>query len=287
MPERSYRPGVIEFVHETLQLLPFLFVTYLVLEAVEAHAGGALERFLECARSVGPLAGALAGAVPQCGVSAAAASFYAGGVVSVGTLLAVFLSTSDELIPVLISKQVPAALMIKIVGIKAICGSVAGFTINALLAFVRHIRREVHVHDLCEHSHCGCHEHKGILVPALIHTAEIFVFIVIISGVIELVMHYFGEEALMTLKLNTPYFGELAAGALGLIPNCAVSVAGAELYCQGAMSAGALMASSFTGSGLGLLVLFRTNRNLGENLAILAAVYVIGVSFGMLSGALL
>ena len=284
VPERSYRPGVIEFVKETLLLLPFLFVTYLVLEAVEAKAGGALESFLERARSVGPLAGALAGAVPQCGVSAAAASFYAGGVITVGTLMAVFLSTSDELIPVLISKQVPVALMAKIVFLKVFAAIVVGFSVNGILAFLRHIRREVHVHDLCEHSHCGCGEHKGILTPALIHTGEIFFFIVIVSGAIELCMHYFGEDCLETLRLNAPFFGELAAGALGLIPNCAISVAGAELYCSGAMSAGALMASSFTGSGLGLLVLFRTNRNLRENLLILLAVYVTGVALGLATG---
>ena len=253
---------MLEFAKETLTLLPFLFVTYLVLEAVEAHAGGALSRWLERARSVGPLAGALAGAVPQCGVSAAAASFYAGGVVSVGTLVAVFLSTSDELIPVLLSKQVPAALMVKIVALKVAAAIVVGFSLNALLAFARHIRRHVEVGELCEHSMCGCREHKGILVPALIHTAEIFA----------------------ALRLNAPIFGELAAGLLGLIPNCAVSVAGAELYCKGAMSAGALMASSFTGSGLGLLVLFRTNRNIMENLAILAFVYVSGVALGWLTG---
>ncbi len=251
---------MIDFVKETLLLLPFLFVTYLVLEAVEAHAGGALERWLERAKSVGPLAGALAGAIPQCGVSAAAASLYAGGVVTVGTLVAVFLSTSDELIPVLISKQMPAALMVKIVAIKVAAAIAVGFSLNAILAFARHIRRPVAVHDLCAHSHCGCHEHKGILVPALIHTAEIFIFIVVVSGAIELAM---------------------------LIPNCAVSVAGAELYCKGAMSAGALMSSSFAGSGLGLLVLFRTNRNLKENLAILAVVYVVGVALGWLTGHLI
>lgn len=275
---------MIEFVKDTLLLLPFLFATYLVLEAVEAHAGGALERWLERARSVGPLAGALAGAIPQCGVSAAAASFYAGGVVSVGTLVAVFLSTSDELVPVLLSRQVPASLVVKIVALKVVAAIVAGFSLNAILAFARHIRRPVEVHDLCAHSRCGCHEHRGIFVPALIHTVEIFLFIVLVSGTIELAMHFFGEDCLQTLRLNAPIFGELAAGLLGLIPNCAVSVAGAELYCQGALSAGALMASSFTGSGLGLLVLFRTNRNLRENLAILAAVYVVGVVFGWLAG---
>ena len=287
VPERSDRPGLIEFVQETLLLLPFLFATYLVLEAIEAHAGGALEKFLERARSVGPAAGALAGAIPQCGVSAAAASFYAGGVITAGTLLAVFLSTSDELIPVLLSERVPVALLAKIVGIKVACALGVGFLANGILAFVRHSRRDVAIHDLCAHSHCGCHEHKGILVPALIHTLEIFVFIVVISGAIELCMHYFGEDSLSTLRLNRPFFGELAAGALGLIPNCAVSVAGAKLYLAGAMSPGALMASSFTGSGLGLLVLFRTNRSLKENLALLVIVYALGVLLGMATGPLL
>lgn len=275
---------MIEFLEETLTLLPFLFATYLVLEAVEAHSGNALERWLERAKSVGPLAGSVAGAIPQCGVSAAAASFYAGGVISVGTLVAVFLSTSDELLPVLISKHVPVSLMVKIVALKIVAGIVVGFSLSAVLAFARHIRRHVEVHELCEHSRCGCREHSGILVPALIHTAEIFVFIVVVSGAIELAMHFWGEECLEQLRLNTPFVGELFAGLLGLIPNCAVSVAGAELYCKGAMSAGALMASSFTGSGLGLLVLFRTNRNLRENLSILAFVYTTGVLLGWLTG---
>lgn len=278
---------MLEFVKETFLLLPFLFATYLVLETVEARAGGALERGLARARAVGPLAGAIAGAIPQCGVSAAAASFYAGGVVSVGTLAAVFLSTSDELLPVLISKQVPVALMVKIVAVKVAAAIAVGFSLDAVLALARHIRRPVAVHDLCEHSRCGCHERKGILVPALIHTAEIFAFIVVVSGAIELAMHFWGEDCLESLRLNTPFFGELAAGLLGLIPNCAVSVAGAELYCKGAMSAGALMASSFTGSGLGLLVLFRTNRNLKENLAIMATVLVVGTALGWLTGFLL
>jgi len=275
---------VIEFLQETLLLLPFLLATYLVLEAVEAKAGGALERFLERARSIGPAAGALAGAVPQCGVSAAAASFYAGGVITVGTLLAVFLSTSDELLPVLLSARAPAALMGKIIAVKVVCALGVGFLADGVLVAVRHMRRHVSVRELCEHSRCGCHEHKGILVPALIHTAEIFLFIVLVSGAIELCMHFFGEDCLNALRLNRPFLGELVAGALGLIPNCAVSVAGAKLYLSGAMSAGALMASSFTGSGVGLLVLFRTNRNFGENLAILLVVYLVGVVLGWVAG---
>ena len=275
---------MIEFIQETLLLLPFLFATYLVLEAVEAHAGGALERFLERSRSVGPLAGALAGAIPQCGVSAAAASFYAGGVVTVGTLLAVFLSTSDELIPVLLSSRVPTLVVAKIVALKVVAAIAVGFTVEGVLVFSRHLRRKVSIEELCEHSRCSCRHHKGIVMPALIHTLEIFFFIVLVSGLIELTLHWFGEDALETLRLNRPFVGEAFAGLLGLIPNCAVSVAGAKLYVSGAMSPGALMASSFTGCGVGLLVLLRTNRNWKENLCILLAVYGTGVVLGWMSG---
>ena len=278
---------MIEFVWETLQLLPFLFATYLVLEAVEAHAGGALERFLERARSVGPAAGALAGAIPQCGVSAAAASLYAGGVITAGTLLAVLLSTSDELLPVLVSQRVPAGLVAKIAGLKVAAALAVGFLANGVLAFMRHRRRDVSVGELCAHSRCGCVSRRGIFVPALIHTLEIFAFIVVVSGAIELCMHWFGEDSLNALCLNKPFLGEVVAGAIGLVPNCAVSVAGAKLYMAGAMSPGALMASSFTGSGLGLLVLFRTNRDFRENLAVLASLYVVGVLLGLLTGPLL
>ena len=278
---------MIEFVKETLLLLPFLFATYLALETLEARAGGALGKALERASSIGPAVGALAGAIPQCGVSAAAASLYAGGVASVGTLMAVFLSTSDELVPVLLSERVPVVLLAKIVGIKMAAALGVGFVVNGVLAAMRHVRREVSVRELCEHSRCGCREHSGVLVPALIHTAEIFLFIVVISGAIELCLHYFGEESLQTLRLTSQFFGELAAAALGMVPNCAVSVASAKLYLAGAMSPGALMASSFAGSGVGLLVLFRTNRNLKENLAILAAVYATSVLLGMATGGLL
>lgn len=278
---------MIEFVFETLLLFPFLFATYVVLEAIEAKAGGALERLLERTRSMGPLAGALAGAIPQCGVSASAASLYAGGIVSAGTLVAVFLSTSDELLPVLLSKHVPVSLMAKIVGLKILCAVAVGFVANGVLTLLRRRRRDASVGDLCAHSRCHCHEHKGIFIPALIHAVEIFFFIVVVSGAIELTIHFFGEECLSGLRLTRPFFGEIAAGAIGLVPNCAVSVAGAELYLKGAMSGGALMASSFTGSGLGLLVLLRTNRNLVENVCIVVSVYVIGVVLGFLTGPLL
>lgn len=288
---------MIHFIEETLLLLPFLFVTYLVLEAVEAHAGGALGRFLERSRSIGPFAGGLLGAVPQCGVSAMTASFYAGGVVSIGTLLAVFLSTSDELIPVLVSSRIPAAVIAKIVVLKVIAAIAVGFTVSGVVYFIRQKRRSVDIESLCRHSHCHCHKRKGIVLPALIHTAEIFVFILIVSAVLHFVLQYYGHgtcchsecghNAFAHWKLNTPVIGELLGGLLGLVPNCAASVASARLYAEGAMSPGAMMASSFTGCGVGILVLFRTNRNLVENISILVSVYALGVLLGWLTGFLL
>lgn len=274
----------VDILVDNLLLLPFLFPTYLVLEAIEAHAGGALERALGRARRWGPLVGSLSGAVPQCGFSAAAASLYAGGVITVGTLVAVFLSTSDELIPVLVSKKMPIALLVKIVGLKVAFGLVAGLMVDAFLRARGARTPAPHVADLCAHSRCGCAEHKGIVLPALIHTAEIFFFILVVSGLLEMALHFAGEDVLKSFILNKPVLGELLAGLAGMVPNCAVSVAFAQLYAEGGMSAGALMAGSLAGSGLGLLVLFRTHRRLKDNLLILATVYVFGVVFGHLSG---
>ena len=272
---------LVDILVDNLLLLPFLFPTYLVLEAIEARAGGALERTLGRARRWGPLAGALSGAVPQCGFSAAAASLFAGGVITVGTLVAVFLSTSDELIPVLVSKAMPLGLLVKIVSLKVAFGLAAGLAVDAFLR-ARGVRVPApHVEELCAHSRW---EHKGIVVPALIHTAEIFFFILVVSGILELALHFAGEDVLKSFVLNRPVLGELLAGLAGMVPNCAVSVAFAQLYAEGGMSAGALMAGSLAGSGLGMLVLFRTHRRLKDNLLILAAVYLFGVVFGHLAG---
>ena len=226
VPERGDFRSVIDFLVENLLLLPFLFPAYLVLEWVEAHAGGALGRKLGRVSQWGPFFGAAAGVVPQCGFSAAAASLYAGGVITAGTLVAVFLSTSDELIPVLLSKQMPVSFLCRLVGLKILFAVFAGFAVNAFLFCMGRCGPSPHVGELCAQSHCSCAERKGIVVPALIHTLEIFVFLLVISGVIELVLHFCGgEEALKGCILNKPFVGELLGGVVGLIPNCAVSVA--------------------------------------------------------------
>ena len=276
---------MIDFILDNLLLLPFLFPAYLVLEWMAAHAGDALERKLGRVSQWGPFFGAAAGVVPQCGFSAAAASLYAGGVITAGTLVAVFLSTSDELIPVLLSKQVSPAFVFRLAGLKVLFAVFAGFAVNAFLFCIGRRGPSPHVDELCARSRCHCSNHRGILVPALIHTTEIFLFLLVVSAVIELVMHYCGgEEVMKGLVFNKPFLGEMFGGLIGLVPNCAVSAACAELYSAGGMSPGALCAASLTGAGMGMLVLFRTHRHFLQNLGILAATYLFGVLFGYIGG---
>lgn len=276
---------MIEFLTENLLLLLFLFPAYLVLEWVEANAGDALERKLGRVSQWGPLFGAAAGLVPQCGFSAAASSLYSGGVITAGTLVAVFISTSDELVPVLLSERVPVPFLVKLLALKLLFAIVAGFTVNAFLYCIGRRGPSPHVGELCAHSRCNCGKRGGIVVPALIHTVEIFLFLLVVSLAIHFAIERFGgEEVLAGSLLNRPFIGEALAALVGLVPNCAASALCAKVYAAGGMSAGALVASSLTGAGVGFLVLFRTHRHFAQNLGILAAVYAFGVAFGALSG---
>ena len=275
--------NLIHTIEDNILLLPFLFLTYLAIEAIEVHAGTAMQRFLARAQNAGPVIGAVVGVVPQCGFSAAASSLYAGGVITRGALIAVLLSTSDEMLPIFLSESVAPGVILKILGVKIVCALLVGYAVDLLL-----LKRaqQLHIDDLCEHSRCSCHQHGGILRPAFIHTVEIFFFLFVVSFALTCVVEYFGEEQLAVLILNKPIIGELLAGLIGLIPNCASSVVITKLYLAGAMRVGAMLSGLLAGSGVGILVLFRTNRSWKDNLLILAIVYVSGVVLGGLAGLL-
>lgn len=266
---------------DSLKLVPFLFVTYLAMEYLEHKAGDRVAALVHKAGKAGPLAGAVAGAAPQCGFSAAASNLYAGRVISLGTLIAIYLSTSDEMLPIMISEKQPVDFIVKILLAKVAVGMVAGFVIDLVSSGKNHDHEEEHhhIHELCEHDHCHCEE--SILRSALIHTLQITLFIVIITFALNVVLHLTGEDALAQLILNRPVLGPMLSGIVGLVPNCAASVVVTQLYLGGALSLGAMMAGLLTGSGVGLLVLFRENHNKKENLAILALLYCIGVFTGI------
>ncbi len=269
-----------ETLIDTLRLIPFLFLTYLAMEYLEHRTGEKTQTLIRKAGRTGPVLGGLLGIVPQCGFSAAASGLYAGRVISLGTLIAIYLSTSDEMLPILISEQAPVELILRILLAKAAIGMAAGLAIDLLWKKGR--EEPVHIHDICEQEHCHCE--KGVWRSALSHTLQITLFLMAVTFVLNLILHFAGEEALGSLILERPVLGPLLAGLVGLIPNCAGSVAITQLYLQGAMSLGAAMAGLLTGSGVGLLVLFRANHDRKENFCILALLYGIGVTVGILMG---
>ncbi|MEE3361923.1 MAG: putative manganese transporter [Anaerovoracaceae bacterium] len=266
---------------DTLKLLPFLFLTYLLMEYLEDRAGGRFIHAIGEAGHLGPAVGALLGAVPQCGFSAAAANLFSGGVVSVGTLLAVFLSTSDEMLPIFISEQVPAGTIVKIMISKIVIALICGFAVDFLIHRFRSVRPEKHIHDLCERDNCGCEE-SGIARSALVHTMKIALFIYLISIAIAAVIHYIGTGALETWLTDSVVLGVIITGIVGLIPNCAVSVAVTELYLKGIITTGQMMSGLLVSAGVGLLVMYRTNRNTKENLRVTGALLLAGIAFGFL-----
>lgn len=269
---------------DTLKLIPFLFVTYLVMEALERHTEDKSQELIrkENVGHFGPVLGGLVGVMPQCGFSAAAASLYSGGVISLGTLLAVFLSTSDEMLPLFISAQVPVLRMVKILAAKAGIAVVSGLMIDLT---IHKLRGEHHIHDLCEQEHCGCEDEEegSILKSAAIHTLHITIFVFLITLALTLIVEGFGEDAVRNLLSGHKTAGVLLSCLVGLIPNCAASVTLSQLYLDGLIEAGQMMGGLLVGAGVGLLVLFRTNsKHLQENLKITALLYVMGVAWGLL-----
>lgn len=270
---------IMETMIDTIKLIPFLFLTYLVMEFLEHKTGDKTGRMVQKAGNWGPLIGGVAGAVPQCGFSAAASNLYAGKVISLGTLIAIYLSTSDEMLPILISEKAAPEIIIKILLIKAGIGVIAGFLIDLVMKN-RTADRHEHIHEMCEQEHCHCE--KGIVRSAFSHTIKITLFLIIISFALNLILHVVGKDALAGMLWNRPVIGQMAAALVGLIPNCAASVVITQLYLQGAMSLGAMMAGLLTGAGVGILVLCRVNPNRMENTKIIALLYVIGVLAGLM-----
>ncbi len=261
---------------DTAKLLPFLYLTYLAMEHLEHRWKGKSSELLRRAGRLGPLWGGLIGIVPQCGFSAAAAGLYAGRVVSLGTLLAVFLSTSDEMLPLLLSSQTPVSEICKILGLKAAIGVVCGFLADAVFRRPGGVDQ---IGGLCEKGHCGC-AHRGVFAAALRHTAQIGVFLLLVDLALGLLLGLVGQDTLRAVLTGHPVLSVFLAALVGLIPNCAASVALTALYVEGLLSFGSLMAGLLVGAGVGLLVLFRTNRHLKENLAITGILYTLGVLSG-------
>lgn len=276
------RDIVLDALFDTVKLLPFLFVTYLIMEYIEHKMSEKTKNIVKKSKKFGPLFGGFAGVVPQCGFSASATNLYAGRVISLGTLIAVYLSTSDEMLPIFLSESVPIGTILGILGIKLLIGIIVGFIIDIIFRFIKKEKLEdEQIHDLCEHEHCDC-EHNNLFLSAFKHTVNITIYIFLISLVISCIVEFVGEKNIEVFMKNNTILGPIISSLIGLIPNCAASVIITNLYIQNIINGASLISGLLTGAGVGLIVLFKMNKNLKENMMIVGILYVVGVVTGIL-----
>lgn len=272
---------ILDSVIDSIKLLPFLFLTYLFMEWLEHKTGSVARNKIRTAGKFGPVWGGLLGVIPQCGFSAAASSLFSGRVLTVGTLIAVYLSTSDEMFPIMISNAVPAATIIKILACKAGIGILSGLAVEYVYTHVLNKQeKDMDIHEICEEERCHC-EH-GLISSAVSHTLKVFVYIFLISLALNIIIGLVGEETLAGLFTGAPVIGELIAALVGLIPNCASSVVITQLYLDHIIGAGAMMAGLLVNAGVGLLILFRLNHDRVQNLKIIGTLYGLGVFWGII-----
>ena len=288
---------MLEIIEETLidavKLLPFLFITYLIMEYIEHKMGHKTKSAIKKSGKWGPIIGSILGVFPQCGFSVSATNLYAGRVITLGTLIAVYLSTSDEMLPIFISEAVSPVIILKILGIKLIIGMIAGVILDLFVnLIIKNKNKKIvqqneedsevdEIGHMCEEEHCHCNE-SGILKSAIHHTLSILVFIVLITFIINTVVYFVGEETIAGWILNKPVIGPVIASLIGLIPNCAASVIITNMYLENVISLGSMISGLLTGAGVGLAVLFKANKNVKSNLKIIALLYSIGVISGII-----
>lgn len=271
---------ILETLIDSVKLIPFLFITYLIMEWIEHKTKEKTKETIQKSGKWGPLIGSVLGIFPQCGFSVSATNLYAARVITLGTLMSVYLSTSDEMLPIFLSESVPMEVIFKILGIKLIIGMIAGFIIDFVLRIKNKDKEEQKIVDLCEKEHCHC-EH-GIVKSALTHTLHITIFIILVTFVVNSAIYFIGEDAIAGFLMDQPILGPVIAGLLGLIPNCASSVILTQMYLENVISSATMIAGLLVGAGVGIAVLFKTNKGIKENLKIVTLLYAIGVISGII-----
>ncbi len=271
---------IIDTLLDALKLLPFLFVAFLIMEYIEHKFSKKSKDKIAKAGKFGPFIGSLLGAIPQCGFSVMATNLYATRIITIGTLISIFLSTSDEMLPILISNGAKAGIIVKILLIKVLIGMIIGFIIDFILRKKINYNKEYEIKDFCLEHHCDCNH--SILKSTIKHTLNITLFIVVVTFLLNIGMHYLGEDGIGKLFLKDSFFSPFISSLIGLIPNCASSVVITELYLNGAITLASCISGLLTGSGVALLVLFKVNKNKKENLIILLSLYLIGALSGVI-----
>ena len=269
---------LLDALFDTLKILPYLLVTFLILELLEHKLTKKSRKVLSKNKKIGPVIGGLLGGLPQCGFSAMGANLFSSRVITTGTLVAIFLSTSDEMLPIMLSEQVDFWLIFKIIGFKILVGIIIGFIVDLIF---RRKEETNSINEMCESDHCHC-EKDGVIVSSIKHTLKTGLFILIANILIGLIIFFVGEDNIKDVLLNKNIFGYFLASLIGLIPNCAPSIIMSELYLANMLTIGTLLSGLLTGSGLGILLLFKSNKDLKENLKIMSIIYFVGVIIGII-----
>ncbi|MBQ9011890.1 MAG: arsenic efflux protein [Bacilli bacterium] len=266
---------ILDTIIDSLKVLPFLFIAFLLIELFEHKVTDKSKNTLKKSEKFGPLLGSIFGVFPQCGFSVIVTNLYVTRIVSLGTLIAVYLSTSDEMLPILIAERASLYVILKLLFLKFIIGIIFGFIIDFFLR-----KQEKNNYHICEEEHCHCE--NNILKSSLIHTLKTIIFIFIITFILNTAFYYTGEETIKNIFKQNNFLAPFLTSLIGLIPNCGPSVILTELYLNNVLPLGPAIAGLLTNSGLGLLVLFKTNKSIKENLMIISLLYIIGVICGLI-----
>ena len=266
---------------DSIKLIPFLFITYLIMEYIEHKTSQKVKEKIKKSGKYGPILGGIVGIFPQCGFSVSATNLYAARVITLGTLMSVYLTTSDEMLPILISEAMPISTILTILGIKLFIGIISGVVIDFVIRKIKKEKEEDEkIQEICDHEHCHCE--KGIFSSAIKHTVNIFIYIAVTTLIINFLIHLIGEENIINVISQNIILGPMIAGIVGLIPNCASSVIITELYVENIISMPILISGLLVNAGVGILVLFRTNKYVKQNIKIISLLYLIGVISGIL-----
>lgn len=269
---------ILDTLLDTLKLMPFLFIAFLIIELIEHKLNNKNKKVLTKSKKYGVILGSLLGVIPQCGFSVMATNLYITRIITLGTLISVYLSTSDEMLPILISQKVAPSIIIKILLIKVLFAIIYGIIIDLIISKTK--KKEQENYQICDEDHCHCE--KGILKSALKHTLNISLFILIINFIINIIFTYIGEDFLSKLFLKDTIFSPFITSLIGLIPNCGASVILTELYLNNAINLSSLISGLLTGSGTALIVLFKGNKSVKENLLIVLLLYLLGAFSGII-----
>ena len=270
---------ILEGIIDTLKLLPFLFIVFLLLEYIEHKLSKKSEKILLKHRSKGPIIGAILGGLPQCGFGAMASNLFSARIITIGTLIAIFLSTSDEMLPIMISKKVNIIVILSIILFKVIVGIIVGLIVDFI--YKSKDDKHNHIHDLCDDENCHCDD-DNIFKSSIIHTLKTAFFILLASLLINIIIFIIGEDTLSNLLQKNNILVYFISSLIGLIPNCASSVVITEVFLSNLIPIGVAISGLLTGSGIGILLLFKSNKNIKENFIVLGIIYFVGVFVGML-----